>query len=312
MLWLSVLLLTLIVALLAFFPLLRKNSGEQSNSKSAVRQQDLNRAFYFDRLQELKQENEQGLLDDPQQSENELQQRLLNDIPLQDSEVEKSAVERSYFRIRKTWFVSATLALTLIALTTYFSVGSWHAEQMLEDAHAQLPHLYQRLEQEQQQPLTAEELQQLTIALRAELQKNPNDDKSWWQLGQIGMAAGNGQLALDSYKRATALAPENTEYKLSYARVLMFSQDENDKMRGERLLRDVIKLDHNNLQALSLLAFSAFEKEDYKMALMSWEMMLRQLPPDDERVPLIQRSMSHAIEELKAQQEQPANENNAN
>ncbi|TNH02023.1 c-type cytochrome biogenesis protein CcmI [Testudinibacter sp. TR-2022] len=296
MLWLVFLLLTLITALLAFYPLLLKNKN-----KSAVQQQDLNRAFYYDRLQELKQDNEQGLLDDPQQSESELQQRLLNDIPLQHAETQNSRLKNG-----KIWFTSGTLALTAIALVTYFSVGSWHGESMLENAHAQLPHLQQRLAQEQQQPLTTEELQQFTIALRAELQQAPDNDKNWWLLGQIGMAAGNGQLALDSYKRATALAPENTEYKLSYARVLMFSQDENDKTRGELLLREVIKQDHNNVQALSLLAFSAFEKEDYKMALMSWEMMLRQLPPDDERIPLIQRSMSHAIAELKAQEQPPA------
>lgn len=291
MLWLSFLLLTLFIAVVAFFPLLRSRQ-----SQSAVRQQDLNKAFYYDRLQELQQDNEQGLLDDPQQSEHELQQRLLNDIPQEQSAVGKQRVKNG-----KIWFASATLGLASIALLTYFAVGSWHSESMLEQAHGELPHLQQRLAEEQQKPLTTDELHRFIIALRADLQKNPENHQNWWLLGQIAMAAGNGQLALDSYKRATALQPENNEYKLSYARVLMFSQDENDKLRGELLLREVIKLDHNNVQALSLLAFSAFEKEDYKMALMSWEMMLRQLPPDDERVPLIQRSMTHAIEELKLQ-----------
>ncbi|SMB82565.1 cytochrome c-type biogenesis protein CcmH [Pasteurella testudinis DSM 23072] len=299
MLWLSFLLLTLVVAGVAFFPLLRRNQ----NTQSAVKQQDLNKAFYYDRLQELQQDNEQGLLDDPQQSQSELQQRLLNDIPQQQSAVAADSLKNG-----KIWFSSVTLALAAIALLAYFSVGSWHSESMLEQAHAELPHLQQRLAEEREQPLTTDELHRFIIALRADLQKNPDADQNWWLLGQIAMAAGNGQLALDSYKRATALQADNNEYKLSYARVLMFSQDENDKLRGELLLREVIKQDHNNVQALSLLAFSAFEKEDYKMALMSWEMMLRQLPPDDERVPLIQRSMTHAIEELKLQQETEATE----
>ncbi|WP_052122486.1 c-type cytochrome biogenesis protein CcmI [Chelonobacter oris] len=294
MLWLSFLLLTFIAAAVAFFPLLLNRQHNQS----AVQQQDLNKAFYYDRLQELQKDNEQGLLDDPQQSENELQQRLLNDIPQQQSAVSDHALKNG-----KIWFASAALALASIALLAYFAVGSWHSENMLAQAHSELPHLQQRLAEEKEQPLTTDELQRFIIALRTDLQKNPQRDDNWWLLGQIAMAAGNGQLALDSYKRAAALQPDNNEYKLSHARVLMFSQDENDKLRGELLLRDVIKQDHNNVHALSLLAFSAFEKEDYKMALMSWEMMLRQLAPDDERIPLIERSMAHAIEELKQQQE---------
>lgn len=289
MLWGTMLGLTVLVAVIAFYPLLRNRTLNGS-----VQQQDLNKAFYFDSLQEVQRAGEQGLLDDARQIEQELQQRLLNDIPEQ-----QSAVQPQVLKTGKIWFVSATLVLGAIALASYFQVGSWHAEKMLAQAHDQLPHFYQRLENEKTQPLSMDELQQFTIALRAELQRNPQDDKAWWLLGQIGMNAGNGQLALDSYKRAWDLQPNNHEYQLSYARVLMFSEDENDKSRGEALLRAVIKQDHSNVQALSLLAFRAFEKEDYQTALVSWQMMLKLLPPDDERVPLIQRSISHAIQTLQ-------------
>lgn len=291
MLWFNFLLLTLFIAAVAFFPLLRSR-----HSQRAVLQQDLNKAFYYDRLQEIQQDNEQGLLDNPQQSEHELQQRLLNDIPQTHTIPRRHQVKNG-----KMWFASATILLATIALLSYFSVGSWHSENMLEQARNELPHLQQRLTEESQNPLTTDELRRFIIALRADLQQNPENHPNWWLLGQIAMANSNGQLALDSYKRATLLQPENNEYQLSYARVLMFSQDENDKLRGELLLREVIKQNHNNVQALSLLAFNAFEKEDYKMAVMSWEMMLRQLPANDERVPLIQRSMAHAIEALKQQ-----------
>ena len=37
----------------------------------------------------------------------------------------------------------------------------------------------------------------------------------------------------------------------------------------------VIRQDHSNPEALSLLAFSYFEGEDYKMAAVTWAMMLR-------------------------------------
>ena len=41
--------------------------------------------------------------------------------------------------------------------------------------------------------------------------------------------------------------------------MLMSSEDQTDKLKGNQLLRDVIRQDHSNPEALSLLAFSYFE-----------------------------------------------------
>jgi len=98
-------------------------------------------------------------------------------------------------------------------------------------------------------------------------------------LGQVGMNLGNGKLAFDSYQQANKLEPDNLDYKLSYARMLMSSEDQTDKLKGNQLLREIIRQDHSNPEALSLLAFSYFEGEDYKMAAVTWAMMLRLLEP---------------------------------
>ena len=52
------------------------------------------------------------------------------------------------------------------------------------------------------------------------------------------MNLGNGKLAFDSYQQANKLEPDNLDYKLSYARMLMSSEDQTDKLRGNQLLRD--------------------------------------------------------------------------
>lgn len=41
--------------------------------------------------------------------------------------------------------------------------------------------------------------------------------------------------------------------------MLMSSEDQTDKLKGNQLLRDIIRQDHSNPEALSLLAFSYFE-----------------------------------------------------
>ncbi|MBF1229256.1 MAG: c-type cytochrome biogenesis protein CcmI, partial [Haemophilus parainfluenzae] len=78
------------------------------------------------------------------------------------------------------------------------------------------------------------------------------------------------------------------------------------KLKGNQLLREIIRQDHSNPEALSLLAFSYFEGEDYKMAAVTWAMMLRLLEPDDPRVPMLEKSIRAARDALALQEEEKA------
>ena len=293
-LWLSILTLTLMAALVCFFPLLKKNV-----QKPSVRRDTLNKAFYFERLKEIERDEKQGLLENAEQLKVELQQSLLEDIPQQAAEQINEG--KNY---GKLWFVSGLLALGIIAVPAYFSVGAWQTEIMLEKSVEKLPHFFERMQTEETNPLSESEMQQFATALRLDLQKDPNNAKNWWFLGQIGLNLDKPQMSLDSFARANKLDPKNNLYKLAYARILMFSEDTTDKLKGSNLLREVIREDHTNIDALSLLAFSYFETEDYKMAAVTWAMMLKLLPKDDQRVPVIERSIRSARDALDAQEQE--------
>ncbi|MCK8830908.1 c-type cytochrome biogenesis protein CcmI [Haemophilus influenzae] len=286
---------TLVVALICFYPLLR-----QFKAKHGQKRDDLNKALYFSRLEEIEQDNSQGLVENVEQLKQELQKTLLDDVP---SKVQEN-VDYSGKSYGKIWFVSGVLALGIIAGSSYFMVGSWQAESMLEQTYAKLPYFFDRMKDEDKNPFSDAEMQQFSIALRIDLQKNPTDAKKWWMLGQIGMNLGDARLAFDSYQKANKLEPDNVQYKLGYARILMFSEDATDKLKGGDLLRQVIRQEHTNIEALSLLAFRYFETEDYKMAAVTWAMMLRLMPKDDERVPLIEKSIRTVRDALEAQNEE--------
>lgn len=286
---------TLVVALICFYPLLR-----QFKVKHGQKRDDLNKALYFSRLEEIEQDNSQGLVENVEQLKQELQKTLLDDVP---NKVQEN-VDYSGKSYGKVWFASGVLALGIIAGSSYFIVGSWQAESMLEQTYAKLPYFFERMKDEDKNPFSDAEMQQFSTALRIDLQKNANDAKKWWMLGQIGMNLGDARLAFDSYQKANKLEPDNVQYKLGYARILMFSEDATDKLKGGDLLRQVIRQDHTNIEALSLLAFRYFETEDYKMAAVTWAMMLRLMPKDDERVPLIEKSIRAARDALEAQNEE--------
>ena len=286
---------TLVVALICFYPLLR-----QFKAKHGQKRDDLNKALYFSRLEEIEQDNSQGLVENVEQLKQELQKTLLDDVP---SKVQEN-VDSSGKSYGKVWFMSGVLALGIIAGSSYFMVGSWQAESMLEQTYAKLPYFFDRMKDEDKNPFSDAEMQQFSTALRIDLQKHPTDAKKWWMLGQIGMNLGDARLAFDSYQKANKLEPDNVQYKLGYARILMFSEDATDKLKGGNLLREVIRQDHTNIEALSLLAFRYFETEDYKMAAVTWAMMLRLMPKDDERVPLIEKSIRAARDALETQNEE--------
>jgi len=130
---------TLVVALICFYPLLR-----QFKAKHGQKRDDLNKALYFSRLEEIEQDNSQGLVENVEQLKQELQKTLLDDVP---SKVQEN-MDSSGKSYGKVWFVSGVLALGIIAGSSYFMVGSWQAESMLEQTYAKLPYFYQRMKDE--------------------------------------------------------------------------------------------------------------------------------------------------------------------
>ena len=78
------------------------------------------------------------------------------------------------------------------------------------------------------------------------------------------------------------------------------------KEKGKDLLSELLREDHTNLDALSMLAFSAFEEEDYKMAAMTWGMMLKLIPEDNPRRKTVEKSIDMAMPMQKMQEQKAA------
>ncbi|WP_341580591.1 hypothetical protein IAOACIIE_01386 [Mannheimia haemolytica] len=292
--WLAIIFVTLIVCGVAFYPLLKKNKQIDNTKRDS-----LNKAFYFDRLKEVENEANEVVIDDPEQTKLELQKNLLDDIP---HSTQSATSEK--LTLGKSWFVALILFVGGISFAIYSNVGSWFSNSMLDTTHQKLDSFYERLKTEETNPLSQEEMNQFAMALRVDLQSNPNDDKKWYMLGQIGMALDDGQLAHDAFSKAAQLKPDNLDYKLSHAQLLLFSEAQEDKKQGETLLKEIIRQDHTNFNALSLLAFHSFEKEDFKMAAMTWGMMLKLLPDEDPSKVTVERSFNMALSNLSEAEKQ--------
>lgn len=80
MFWISTLLLVAIAVVFVIIPFIQK----RANNDQALRD-ELNKAFYKDRLKELEEETEEGIVADQQDLIADLKQTLLDDIPTQQN-----------------------------------------------------------------------------------------------------------------------------------------------------------------------------------------------------------------------------------
>lgn len=277
--------ITLLLLLLAACGLFLAAGWRQRQSSAGDRDR-LNQRFYHQRLRELAQDEEQGVVAERPVMERELQQTLLADIPPVQAEKAHSS---------SRWILLPGLMLLLVvSLGTYLKVGGLAQLTGWIQVQQAYPALRARLMDPSAKPLSMEELARLQLGLRSALQSDPNNLNDWTMLGRLGMVLNNAGIASQAFERALQLAPNDAALKQDYAEVLTRSSDPQDNRQAALLLHELLKVDPQNLRTLGLLAFNAFEQLQYDQAIDSWQTLLTLLPTGDERRTMIARSIEQA------------------
>ncbi|CAI2474497.1 c-type cytochrome biogenesis protein CcmI [Serratia liquefaciens] len=279
--WLIIIVLLVGAAALLVVPAMR-----HSGKSTAASRDTLNKAFYQDRLHELEQDEQQGVVAERPELVKELQQNLLNDIPGQQDTQEKP--------INRWALVPGVALLVVVTLGFYLKTGGLAQVLDWQQVEAQMPDLRAHVANERAQPLSMEEIARLGLGLRTALQQDDRNINDWMMLGRVGMALNNATTATQAFAHAYQLDPNSLEVRLGYAEVLTRSNDPEDNKQATQMLRKMIAEDHTNMRVLSLLAFNAFEQGDFKQAIGAWQVMLKLLPANDQRAEVIKRSIEQA------------------
>ncbi|HEJ7113276.1 TPA: c-type cytochrome biogenesis protein CcmI [Serratia marcescens] len=278
--WLIICVLLAGAAALLVVPAMRH--GKQS----AATRDALNKAFYQDRLSELEQDEQQGVVAERPELVKELQQNLLNDIPAEQMAQAKP--------INRWALVPGVLLLLVVTVGFYLKTGGLAQVLDWRMVQAQMPELRERVANERAKPLSMEEIARLGLGLRTALQQDDRNISDWMMLGRVGMALNNATTATQAFAHAYQLDPNSLEVRLGYAEVLTRSNDPEDNKQATQLLRRMIAENHSDPRVLSLLAFNAFEQGDFKQAIGAWQVMLQLLPANDPRAEVIKRSIAQA------------------
>ncbi|MCE9970778.1 c-type cytochrome biogenesis protein CcmI [Aeromonas salmonicida] len=273
--------LLVLVSLTLAMPLWR-GEGKQSISRSA-----LNKQLYRQRLLEIGEEREQGILAEEPESLVELQRSLLDDIP---------DVEQSARGGKSLIWIPGVLVLVVVSLGLYYKLGAWQEVQRWQDASSRLGELSNRILVERDAQVTEQELLDFMLALRTRLKDEPNDYRGWLLLGRLSLDGNDPDMAREALERAYDLAPQKTMVAVPYAQALMMTGDD---AQADQLLSSAIALDPANIEARSVYAFMALQKEDFKTALMRWREMLPLMEKGSTRYAMVERSIDYAEQQLK-------------
>lgn len=281
--WLSTVVLTLAGIVFIALPLFKKQRFDDE-----ARRDELNKAFYKDRLEELEAEADGGIVVDQDELIVDLKESLLEDIPVDES------VEKGISITPMIVFIPSALLLIVLSYATYSVYGSLDKVSHWQNINSKLPELTQKLMSPEQESLTEDELKDLKLALRTRLHYQPEDAQGWLLLGRIALADRDADTATGAMQKAYKLDEEDADVRLGYAQSLMMTENEAQQQQARSILVGLLQDDYVDLRVYSLLAFNAYQRGSYEEAIRFWRTMQKLIGPEDSRSAMLDRSIQNA------------------
>lgn len=284
--------LTLLALLFVCWPFFRNFKAVANPSVNAERidifeqrQQELADDLALERISE--QSYSESLL--------ELKRRLLNDLS-----PEQQLQSRGNNRILA--LTGASFVVLLSAVFYYFT-GNQAQLSGWEKAMKELPTLGERAVMGKGEPLDANERQALVLGLRTRLAQDGDDAVAWLMLGRVAMTLNDYEMAMQAFDKVLWMDPENISAKVSYAQSLLVQGDESGMTQAAKLLSQVLQVQPQNLDAISMLALIAYERKDWLEAKSAFELILSTMTESDPRYTMVAQRITEIEARIAQTQE---------
>ncbi|MFP4002253.1 MAG: c-type cytochrome biogenesis protein CcmI [Alphaproteobacteria bacterium] len=127
-------------------------------------------------------------------------------------------------------------------------------------------------------------VQGMVSGLEARLEENPDDPQGWRMLARSYRVLGEPEKATEALRRLAELRPEDASAQGEYALSLV----QRDRTKGGRLsaetvraLRNLLRLDENNAQALFFLGRAEAERGNREQAETHWRRLVQHAPESE-------------------------------
>lgn len=278
-LWIGMILLAVFTALFLIWPALRREKLTEQLIAQQNARQLANIEIYKQKLAQLEQDVEDGLVD---QEEYPLYKREIEDLLLDDAEDQKTRP----WELPGKKLVIASIAFIMLASLS----GGWYLYTQVGYAPALKTYFTQQeLIREGQQDFGSL-LRRLEEAVKA----NPDDTEGWSLLGRIYMDMGRMEEAAEAMNELLRIRGPNARLLAQKAQALYFADGNNITSRVQELIDQAMEIDSNEPAIMSLLGMAAYQKQEWDDARRYWERALRRVQSADAR-----QSLREGINEVR-------------
>ena len=274
--WLIAGALIVVTLLVLLPPLLRRGNSSISTTPSEV-----NLSVFRDQLRELDADLAAGTLNEVQyqNARSDLESRVLED----SGTAEIAAAPSTDSRWGNISIAALVISVPLLAISLYFMLGT------PAGLKPQIP----TAAVDEAHPATPEQFEAMVTWLAERLKSEPDNADGWVMLARSYTALNRYQDASAAYSRAVALQPNNAFVLTDHADMLAMLKQ---TLQGEpeKIIQQALKIDPDNLKALSLAGSAAFERKDYQGAIKRWQKILNLLPADSPMVASVSASINEA------------------
>lgn len=219
-----------------------------------------------ERLNELKLEFEEELIsaEEYQQTRQELEQSLLNDVEQNSAEAPKVTHNQSYNRVAQ---LGLLIFVPVMAVVFYAYLGQ---PDLIEGTKKQ--DTAGHTSPEGKTPLGS--VEDMVDKLAAKLKQEPDNAEGWFMLARSYMSMNRYQEAVDALEKTNQLVPNNPVIMLRYADALTMLQAGKISGKPFELIKRAIEIAPDDPTGLWLLGMGYEEQGEYKKAISSWNKLL--------------------------------------
>jgi len=238
----------------------------------ATSRRQMNAAIYREELDKLEVERNTGLITeaDYEIAHAEMRQRLFQDTTEEDDLATLGSTKKTAIGI--------CVFIVVISSGLYFSFGD----------------VYRVAQKNFETPMNQEGIEKMVTEFAAKMEKDPSNLQGWVMLARSYRILGRNQDAVKAYERAGSFVDSDPQLLADYADTLAANANGNFAGKPLSLINQALKLDPNNLMALWLSGTAAFNANNYRSAVQTWEKLALQLPPNSGELKLIEGSIAEA------------------
>lgn len=266
------------------------NSAVQEAPKNNLRD-ETNVQLYKEHKAEIEKDFSDGGIDEEnyQYLLAELDNSLLQDIEAAEKASSVTVTSKNFSVL---WPVS--LSLFIIAFTVVLYVKQGTLTALIATPNAAHASQQSQMSDEQQEQAQQEQMLAYITELQQHLEKEPDDGKAWYNLGQTLVGAGEFDIAITAFEQVIRIEGEQADLLGAIAQASYYRNNQQIDEQVQSFIDKALALDMNDPSTNILLGMHNFIAKEYELAISYWQRVI-----DAKRQGVNTNALQEAVNEAK-------------